>query len=94
MVSILTEKRLNCLWYKCEFATISLVNEVINIGVNFCSDIKFRSHCVNIRKEAQVLCALIFRSFTCRNTHFLQDLFVMYVRPYLDYASISVVTSP
>ena len=53
----------------------------------FSNNMSFRKHYNYICKKAHDLCALIFRAFETRDMRFLIDLFGIYVRPVLEYAS-------
>ena len=52
-----------------------------------CNNMSFREHYNYICKKAHGLCAMIFRAFETRHMRFLIDLFRIYVRPVLGYAS-------
>ena len=47
----------------------------------------FREHYNYICKKAHGLCVMIFRMFETRDMRFLVDLFRIYERPVLEYAS-------
>ena len=53
----------------------------------FSNNMSFREHYNNIFKKAHGLCAMIFRTFETRDKRFLIDLFRIYERPELEYAS-------
>ena len=47
----------------------------------------FKEHCNYICKKAHGLCAIIYRAFKTHDIRFLIDLFRIYVRPVVEYAS-------
>jgi ribonuclease P/MRP protein subunit RPP40 len=71
--------------YQCGISQIRLVEQVKDLGVIYCSSMSFRPHHESVRKKAHGVCAMIFKSFECRDAGFLAGLFCMYVRPLLEY---------
>jgi hypothetical protein len=61
-------------------------------GLFFSNDYKFQYHIAQIVKSANCVACQIFRSFSCKDKDFLVNMFKVYVRPILEYAS--VVWSP
>ena len=62
------------------------------LGVYIDSSLSFSEHVFNIVKKARVTCNLIFNAFHFCDNQVLINLFKVYVRPQLEYAS--VVFSP
>ena len=65
---------------------------VKELGVYIDSSLSFSEHVFNIVKKARVTCNLIFNAFHFCDNQVLINLFKVYVRPQLEYAS--VVFSP
>ena len=66
---------------------IPKVNEIRDLGVIISKDLKFDSHITKICKSARATSLLIFRAFRNRSRTFLTNLFRVYVRSKLEYAS-------
>ena len=67
---------------------ISAVQSVTDLGILRTLDLSYKEYCNNFISRINRLSAFILRSFICRNPKFLPRLFVAYIRPLLDYASL------
>ena len=66
---------------------ISAVQSVTDLAILRTLDLSYKEHCNNFFSRTNSLSADILRCFICRNPKFLSRLFVVYIRPLLDYAS-------
>ncbi len=73
--------------YMCGASQVKSVNQVKDLGVTYTSTLSCRPHYDIVRKKAHGLCAMIYKSFECRDASFLTRLFCSYVRPVLEYSS-------
>ena len=67
-------------------AVISNTSLIVDLGVTFDQDLKFKSHICNIVKKAKQRACLIHRCFISRSIPNLIRAFKTYVRPLLEYA--------
>ena len=67
-------------------AAISNTSLIVDLGVTFDQDLKFKSHVCNIVKKAKQRACLIHRCFISRSIPNLIRAFKTYVRPLLEYA--------
>ena len=67
-------------------AAISNTSLIVDLGVTFDQDLKFKSHICNIVKKAKQRACLIHRCFISRSIPNLIRAFKTYVRPLLEYA--------
>ena len=73
-------------------AELPAVSHMKDLGVTFSDNLKFSEHTNLISRKGFYLNNLIFRNFLTRDVHFLHQLFITYVLPYVEYCS--EVTSP
>jgi hypothetical protein len=66
--------------YQYGISQIRLVEQIKDLGLIYCCSMSFRG-ITSMHKKAHTVCAMIFKSFECRNACFLAGLFCMYVRP-------------
>ena len=66
---------------------INPTTSVRDLGVTISNELKFHEHIFNIVKRANQRANLILRSFSSRSPSLLKRLFIVYVRPILEYAS-------
>ena len=71
---------------------LEVVSDHKDLGIIMSSCLKFDGHIVNLLKKAKLISSRIFRSFINRNPQFLIKMFIVFVRPVLEYNS--VVWSP
>ena len=64
------------------------VNNCIDLGLTRTSDFSYSTHIELMVTKASRAAGMIFRAFSTRNEIFLMKLFVVYVRPILEYASV------
>lgn len=77
--------------YSLDGAVLSKSNCERDLGVLVSSHrrygISFSDHCTNVVKRAHAICSTIQRAFDYRKPSFLCDLFKVYARPIVEYAS-------
>ena len=74
--------------FTCGPHVIKQSASVKDLGVIISNNMSFREHNNYIcKKSSQGLCAMIFRAFETHDMHFLIDLFRIYVKLVLEYAS-------
>ena len=85
-----------CLHYSCRNPNLSYsingsfvkcTDTCTNLGIIRTSDFRNKSSIDAICLKASRLCAMIFRLFSTRNKAFMCKLFIIYIRPLLEYAS-------
>jgi len=76
-----------CNEYKFDDFPIPNVDEIRDLGVLIDKELKFSAHIIKICKSASSVCHLIFRSFHNKSRTFLINLFSVYARSKLEYAS-------
>ena len=74
---------------------ISHMNEVIclqedhkDLGIKMSDDGGFEAHIISIIKKARQKIGWLCRSFRSRDIHFMQKMYIIYVRPQLEYCSV------
>ena len=63
-------------------------NKCIDLGLTRTSDFSYSAHIESIATKASRAAEMLFRAFSTRNETFIMKLFVMYVRPILEYVSV------
>jgi len=58
-----------------------------DLGINVCTNMKFRTHINKIASKAHQRASLILRCFKCRDPDILLKAYVVYVRPLVEYCS-------
>jgi hypothetical protein len=71
---------------------LEYVNEMRDLGIIVCSNMKFTGHIDIIIAKAYARIDLVFRAFLCRDLNFLCSMYVTYIRPMME--SNTVVFSP
>ena len=84
--------RFQDLIYYLENKPIVPVTKTLDLGITVQSDLKFHSHCLELKRRANYALRCINLSFTGHSSQFLINLYTMYVRPILE--NNSVVFSP
>ena len=60
---------------------------VKDLGVYISDDLKFNEHIAKTVAKAHRMCGLVFKSFSCRDHDFLVKMFIVFVRPLLEYCT-------
>jgi hypothetical protein len=78
--------------YTLDNTKLTISNHVKDLGVFITSNLKPSLHCQKITLDALKVSACIFRNFSVKQLSFLRQMFLTFVRPKVEYAS--VVWSP
>ena len=73
--------------YSINGSSVKCTDTCTDIGIIRTSDFCYKSHVDAICFKTSRLCAMIFRLFSTRNKAFMCKLFIIYIRPLLEYAS-------
>ena len=73
--------------YSFNGSSVKCTDTCTDLGIIRTSDFRYKSHIDPICLKASRLCAMIFRLFSTRNKAFMCKLFIIYIRPLLEYAS-------
>ena len=63
------------------------VNVMKDLGVHISKDLKFSQHCSKIASSAYYVTSLIFRNFEYKSPDLLLKLYIVFVRPKVEYAT-------
>jgi hypothetical protein len=78
--------------YSIDNIPITNTEHAKDLGVYISSDLKFSYQCQKVASAALRASSCILRNFTVKNTEFLRQMFITFVRPQVEYAT--VVWSP
>lgn len=77
-------RRLEYVINNVQIPSVSLARD---LGVLVSDDMKFSEHCAKLSSTASQRAGLIYKTFLCRDREFLIAMFVVYVRPILEFNS-------
>jgi hypothetical protein len=75
--------------YSVNETQLTVSEQVKDLGVYISSNLKPSFHCQKIRVDALRVSSCIFRNFSVKQKDFLKQMFVTFVRPKLEYASVT-----
>jgi hypothetical protein len=73
--------------YRLQDQTLPVCTDQSDLGVHVSQNLKYSKHCAQIASKSFFLIRAILKGFSVRDPKILTSLFVIYVRPALEYAS-------
>ena len=90
VVSLSSSSNTTLFTYFIDGVAVPRHNSYVDLGITISSDLSFDQHINNIVSKARQRVSILFRGFLSRNLSTMRQAFIIYIRPVLEYNSITL----